>query len=155
MDHWNEYRQKLRSPEEAVRVVKSGDWVDYTVALDTAGHYLLVDLDLSGISGRVTLNMPRWTPGYYEMLDFPKHLCDFAAADVAGNAVGWEKCGMNRWKVAVPKDGRLFFHTAQCSHSFHRNRPGGTASGCDRFCPPDNRKSADGSRPDIVLRKQW
>ena len=32
MDHWNEYRQKLRSPEEAVRVVKSGDWVDYTVA---------------------------------------------------------------------------------------------------------------------------
>ena len=30
--------------------------MDYTVALDTAGHYLLVDLDLSGISGRVTLD---------------------------------------------------------------------------------------------------
>lgn len=26
----DEYRQKLRTPEEAVRVVKSGDWVDYT-----------------------------------------------------------------------------------------------------------------------------
>ena len=25
-----QYRQKLRTPEEAVKVVKSGDWVDYT-----------------------------------------------------------------------------------------------------------------------------
>lgn len=72
--------------------------MDYTVALDTAGHYLLVDLDLSMApgSGPVTLNMPRWTPGYYEMLDFPKHLCDFSAADAAGEPVGWEKSGMNR-----------------------------------------------------------
>ncbi len=44
MDHWNEYRQKLRSPEEAVRVVKSGDWVDYTVAL---GFPELLDRALS------------------------------------------------------------------------------------------------------------
>ena len=25
-----QYRQKLRTPEEAVRAVRSGDWVDYT-----------------------------------------------------------------------------------------------------------------------------
>ncbi len=25
----SEYREKLRTPEEAVKVVKSGDWVDY------------------------------------------------------------------------------------------------------------------------------
>lgn len=29
MDHYNEYRMKLRTAEEAVRLVKSGDWVDY------------------------------------------------------------------------------------------------------------------------------
>lgn len=29
-NYLNEYRQKLRTPEEAVRVVKSGDWVDYS-----------------------------------------------------------------------------------------------------------------------------
>ena len=28
-----QYRQKLRTPEEAVRCVKSGDWVDYTLSL--------------------------------------------------------------------------------------------------------------------------
>ncbi len=38
----DEYKQKLRTPEEAVKVVKSGDWIDYTssvgkpVALDEA-----------------------------------------------------------------------------------------------------------------------
>ena len=29
MDYRQEYRQKLRTPEEAVRIVKDGDWVDY------------------------------------------------------------------------------------------------------------------------------
>lgn len=33
MDYRAEYRSKLRTPEEAVQVVKSGDWVDYGTAL--------------------------------------------------------------------------------------------------------------------------
>ncbi|MCF0142792.1 MAG: butyryl-CoA:acetate CoA-transferase [Parasporobacterium sp.] len=33
MNLLSEYRKKLRTPEEAVSVVKSGDWVDYTVSL--------------------------------------------------------------------------------------------------------------------------
>ncbi len=40
--YWGEYKNKLRKPEEAVEVIKSGDWVDYgfchsmPVALDRA-----------------------------------------------------------------------------------------------------------------------
>lgn len=33
MDFRQEYQQKLRTPEEAVKVVKSGDWVDYATNL--------------------------------------------------------------------------------------------------------------------------
>ena len=33
MSIYSEYKQKLRTPEEAVRLVKSGDWVDYTTNL--------------------------------------------------------------------------------------------------------------------------
>lgn len=33
MNIYEQYRQKLRTPEQAVQCVKSGDWVDYTVAL--------------------------------------------------------------------------------------------------------------------------
>lgn len=42
INYYDEYRKKLRTPEEAVAVVKSGDWVDYTscvgkpIALDKA-----------------------------------------------------------------------------------------------------------------------
>ncbi len=30
MDYQKEYQRKLRTPEEAVQIIKSGDWVDYT-----------------------------------------------------------------------------------------------------------------------------
>ena len=33
MDYRTEYRAKLRTPEEAAKLVKSGDWVDYCTAL--------------------------------------------------------------------------------------------------------------------------
>lgn len=32
MDHIREYKQKLRTPDEAVSVIKSGDWVEYMTA---------------------------------------------------------------------------------------------------------------------------
>ena len=36
MDLMSEYRSKLRTAEEAVRLVKNGDWVDYQTAGRTA-----------------------------------------------------------------------------------------------------------------------
>ena len=33
MDYLSEYRKKLRTPDEAVKTVRSGDWVDYTMSL--------------------------------------------------------------------------------------------------------------------------
>lgn len=33
MNVWAEYRKKLHTPEQAVQIVKSGDWVDYGTAL--------------------------------------------------------------------------------------------------------------------------
>lgn len=44
MDYLNEYRSKLRTPEEAVKVVKNGDWIDYTTAL---GMPVLLDRALA------------------------------------------------------------------------------------------------------------
>lgn len=43
-DFTTEYRQKLCTPEEAVEVVKSGDWVDYTSSL---GKPVLLDKALA------------------------------------------------------------------------------------------------------------
>jgi len=44
LDFYGEYRRKLRTPEEAVGVVKSGDWVDYTT---NVGFPVLLDRALA------------------------------------------------------------------------------------------------------------
>ena len=41
---YDSYREKLRTPEEAVRIVKSGDWIDYTTNL---GFPILLDAALA------------------------------------------------------------------------------------------------------------
>ncbi len=85
--------------------------MDYQVDFDTKGHYLLVSLDYTATtpttSSDVVLNMPVWAPGYYQILDFPKHLCDFAARTNDGQAIAWRKEGKNRWRVPLPPDGKL------------------------------------------------
>lgn len=83
----------------------------YDVAFDREGHYLLVSLDYrstaSATERELVLNMPVWAPGYYEILNFPKHLCDFHATASDGQTLHWQKEGKNRWRVPVPQDGRV------------------------------------------------
>ena len=80
----------------------------YTVAFDTLAHYLNVSLDYrqTDEGDELVLNMPLWAPGYYEMLNFPKHLCDFAATDLQGQGLVWKKEGLNRWRISLPSDKR-------------------------------------------------
>ena len=33
MNYYEQYKQKLKTPTEAVKAVKSGDWIDYSVGL--------------------------------------------------------------------------------------------------------------------------
>ncbi len=44
MNVYEEYKSKLRTPEEAVSVIRSGDWVDYSVSL---GYPALLDAALA------------------------------------------------------------------------------------------------------------
>ena len=61
MDYFVEYKSKLRSPEEAVSLIKSGDWVDYSTnvafpkALDEALSKRRDELHGIRIQGNLTL----------------------------------------------------------------------------------------------------
>ena len=44
MNVLEEYKRKLRTPEQAVQVIKSGDWIDYTTSL---GQPILLDRALA------------------------------------------------------------------------------------------------------------
>ena len=94
--------------------------MDYTVSMDTVGHYLKVQLTYTAeadAQNELVLVMPRWAPGYYEILDFAKHLTDFEAHDSKGNVLTWKKEGMNRWRIALPDDRR-----AEVSYRIYANR---------------------------------
>lgn len=63
-NYQEQYQQKLTTPEEAVKVIKSGDWVDYTwctnhpIALDQALAARKDELTDVKIRGGVTMWMP-------------------------------------------------------------------------------------------------
>ncbi|MBO4838185.1 MAG: butyryl-CoA:acetate CoA-transferase [Lachnospiraceae bacterium] len=78
MQNWAEmYQQKLTSAEEAVKVVKSGDWVDYgwvtghPVALDEALAARLPELEDIKFRGGIAL----WEPAVFKVPDAGKHMC--------------------------------------------------------------------------------
>ena len=78
--------------------------MQYEVGVDTVGHYLNVGLQLTGVStfpegNGVVLSMPVWAPGYYVVVDFPKHLTDFVARKADGTPLTWHKLGKNKWLV--------------------------------------------------------
>lgn len=51
MNIYEEYKKKLRTPEEAVKVVKSGDWVDYS---QTCSFPVLLDAALAARKDELT-----------------------------------------------------------------------------------------------------
>ena len=78
MQNWMElYQQKLTTAEEAVKVIKSGDWIDYgwvtthPVALDEALAARLPELEDIKIRGGIAL----WEPAVFKVPEAEKHMC--------------------------------------------------------------------------------
>src|ERR1700730_8726934 len=46
-----------------------------------------------------TLVLPVWTPGSYLIREYARHVQDFAATDVAGHSLRWEKVNKDSWRV--------------------------------------------------------
>ena len=78
MSDWKKlYQEKLTTPDEAVRCVRSGSWVDYgwttghPVALDEALAKRLPELEDIKIRGGIAL----WEPAVFKVPDAGKHMC--------------------------------------------------------------------------------
>ena len=82
----------------------SAQQLHYTVSIDTAGKYLNVELTATELEGSQTmLKLPVWAPGYYIIMDYPKHIVNFAAGD-ASRPLKWEKVGKTGWLVTHNAD---------------------------------------------------
>ena len=79
----------------------------YTVSIDTTGKYLNVELMVSELEGTQTmLKLPVWAPGYYLIMDYPKHIVDFAVGN-GSVPLKWEKVGKTGWLVTHGENRRM------------------------------------------------
>lgn len=75
--------------------------LSYTVSMeDPATHLYHVTFRCEGMKGdTLSVKMPVWTPGYYQLMNYAKSVENFRAIDANGKPLNWEKTGNSRWKV--------------------------------------------------------
>lgn len=107
----------------------------YDLAFEPENHIIDVTLSLSQVqSPEILLKMPVWAPGYYIILDSPKHLHGFTATSSDGKPLSWQKQQKTGWRIET--DGahdivvkyRLFANIQSvgeaCVDSVHAYLPG-------------------------------
>ena len=68
---------------------------------DNLKHSYHVDFKYSGFNqDTVEVKMPRWMPGYYQIMDYAKDVRNIAAADAHGNVIPVARKGDNGWLIA-------------------------------------------------------
>lgn len=77
----------------------------FTVTMDNpTAHIFHVELRYSGLqSPNTVLKMPAWTPGYYQLLNYAKHVQQFRVTAGNGDSIAWNRSGDNSWNIANGK----------------------------------------------------
>jgi len=67
--------------------------LQYVVSMpEPASHRFQTEFKVSGIQGdTVLLRMPKWTPGYYQLMDYASDVLNLKVNGVDGKAVAAEK----------------------------------------------------------------
>ena len=89
----------------AFQAVAQHGTLQYTVSAPKASdHYFHVAMHADGWPvDTLTLKMPRWTPGYYQLLNYANQVDRVVAKDMHGKDLLVRKANDNTWKVAVGK----------------------------------------------------
>jgi predicted metalloprotease with PDZ domain len=65
-----------------------------------AVHYLYIDIDIDNITeNELTLQLPSWRPGRYELGNFAKNIKKFDAFNENDELLQWQKINKDTWKV--------------------------------------------------------
>ncbi len=78
----------------------------YSVSMTEPGHHLFrVTLDCTGLNmDTVEFRMPRWMPGYYQIMDYSKEVRNFTAIARNGNAIPVYPTDDNAWRIIPGKN---------------------------------------------------
>ena len=82
-------------------VLAQADTVHFALAAEQPeAHQVVVSMRFSTTSrGYVDIRMPVWSPGYYQTLNYPEKVSNFAAQTAGGAALRWERRGHDGWRV--------------------------------------------------------
>lgn len=112
--------------------------MNYTVSMEEPElHYLDIRLECEGLTDNQTSFMlPVWSPGYYMILDTPRHIVDFDVMDSSGNKLFWHKKSKNNWVIENGKQRKIVI-----TYRFFANRKSVAESYLDSekaFIMPNN-----------------
>lgn len=98
-------------PSSGQDVINSGNWpgVRFTVSFPQPGSKgYHVEMHISGLEeDTVILHMPKWMPGYYQIMDYARNVTAISAVDDDGKQVPADRVDDTTWQLIHPGDGPL------------------------------------------------
>lgn len=75
--------------------------ISFTVSMPApSSHKFHVVMQCKGLKkDTVGFKMPMWMPGYYQIMNYPDKLSQFAATSSTGKGLTWNKSSTNSWKI--------------------------------------------------------
>ena len=79
--------------------------LNYSVfASDPSSHIYHIELYCSGwITDTINFKMPKWMPGYYQIMDYAKGVQNFSSTDKAGKKFAVKKPQDDTWQIVTKK----------------------------------------------------
>lgn len=95
-----------REKQKVVNIKSASPNIYYTVSMPEPWTHLLeveMLMNWTQMPEKVEIKMPVWTPGSYLIREYAKHVQDFAALDINGNALTWQKINKNTWQIKAKR----------------------------------------------------
>ncbi|MCL1037891.1 PDZ domain-containing protein [Shewanella submarina] len=78
--------------------------IEYEIDLTSPGHQLAqVSINFPETTGELTVNLPVWRTGKYQVLPLADGVRMFAATDEDGKPLSWERVASGEWKIHLPQ----------------------------------------------------
>jgi predicted metalloprotease with PDZ domain len=92
----------------------------YVVSMpEPSSHRFQTEFKVFGLEGdTVELRMPKWTPGYYQLMNYAADVLNLTACDSKGQAVASFKTDENTWSVVAHKQPFMVKYEVMAAQQF-------------------------------------
>ncbi|HAM10111.1 MAG: hypothetical protein A2X05_09440 [Bacteroidetes bacterium GWE2_41_25] len=75
----------------------------YTVSMpDPSSHFFHIELFCNGwIKDTIDFKMPRWMPGYYQIMEYAREVRNYSAREVNGKVISVTNTNQNTWRIVL------------------------------------------------------